>query len=97
VVDASGTMPLDGADVAFNGAVELSAALASSTEARACFARQWLRYALDRLETPYDAGSLDGAVQAFAAAGHSIPALIVGITSTRSFRYRMPAEGEVLP
>ena len=97
VVDASGTMPLDGADVAFDGAVELSAALASSSEARACFARQWMRYALDRLETPYDAGSIDGAVQAFAAAGYSIPALIVGITNTRSFRYRMPAEGEILP
>ncbi len=96
-VDASGTMPLDGGDVPFSNALELSAALANSTEVRACFATQWMRYALDRLETPYDQGSIESAAAAFASGGHTIPALIVGVTGARSFRYRMPAEGEVLP
>jgi len=97
VVDASGTMPLDGADVPFTNAVELSAALANSAEVRACFAKQWMRYALDRLETPYDQASIDNAATTFAGAGQNVKALISGVATTRSFRYRMLAEGEVQP
>ncbi len=95
VVDASGTVPLDGADVAFNDAIELSTALASSDEVRACFAKQWMRYALDRLETPYDQASIDSAAATFASADATIPALVITVAGTRTFRYRMLAEGEV--
>jgi hypothetical protein len=56
-----------------------------------------MRYALDRLETPYDQASIESAAAAFAGAGHTIPALIVGVAGTRTFRYRMLAEGEVSP
>ena len=90
-------MPLDGGDVPFTDALGLSAALAASTEVRACFAKQWMRYALDRLETPYDQASIENAAAAFASSGHTIPGLIVGVTGTRSFRYRTLAEGEVSP
>jgi hypothetical protein len=96
-VDASGTLTLDGAPVSFNNGVELSTALAGSAEVRACFAKQWVRYALDRLETDYDKASIDNAAKLFSDGNFTVPALLVGVASTRSFRYRMLAEGEVSP
>lgn len=94
-VDAASSTTLDGASVSFKNGVELSAILAQSKEAQNCFAKHWVRYALDRLETDFDQASLETANQAFSQGGFKIPALISGLTAARSFRYRALAEGEV--
>jgi hypothetical protein len=94
-VNAASATTLDGAEVSFNNGVELSAALAKSDEVRTCFATHWVRYALDRMETDYDKASLAAAVVAFKAGNYAVPALLKGVASTRSFRYRTLAEGEM--
>jgi hypothetical protein len=94
-VNAASVTNLDGVDVAFNNGVELSAALAKSDEVRACFATHWVRYALDRMETDYDAPTLTAAVAAFKAGNYSVPALLKGVAAARSFRNRTLAEGEM--
>jgi len=94
-VNAASVTNLDGVDVSFNNGVELSAALAKSDQVRQCFATHWVRYALDRMDTDYDAASLAAAVAAFRAGNFTVPALLKGVASTRSFRYRTLAEGEM--
>jgi hypothetical protein len=94
-VNSADTLFLDGAEVAFNDGVELSAKLAASEEVRACFATQWVRYAFDRLETDYDEASIQTASKVFASGGYTIPALLEGVAMARSFRFRILADGEV--
>jgi hypothetical protein len=92
-VDATGTTSLDGQVVSFNNGAELSAVLAKSDEVKKCFATQWVRYALDRNETPYDAPTVTAAATAFASG--NIPALLKGVAVTRSFRFRTVSAGEI--
>lgn len=92
-VDAAGTLTLDGQMVSFNNGMELSAVLAKSEEVKKCFATQWVRYALDRNETEYDAPTVQAAATAFASG--NMPALLKGVAVTRSFRYRTVAAGEI--
>lgn len=95
-VDASSTLVLDGAAQSFDGAVALSDILADSSEVKACFARQWLRYALDRNEYgEADEPSVDQIAEAFVTSG-DIKELIIDITTSHSFLYRQPSTGEVL-
>jgi hypothetical protein len=96
-VDASGTVSLDGAGKSFTNALELSAHLGASAEARRCFATQWLRFALSRAEVDADRASLELAAGAFAKPEATVRDLLVAVTGTRSFRYRSPGPGEVLP
>jgi hypothetical protein len=51
-------------------------------------ARQWLRYALRRLETDADACSVEQASQAFSASGGSIHELILAVVQTDAFFHR---------
>lgn len=83
--------------VAFAGAVELGRVLAAEPLAQACFAKQWLRYALHRREAEGDTASLEAAVATLRAQGGSIPELWVALATSRTFRYRAPAADEVLP
>jgi hypothetical protein len=64
---------------------------------RSCFVRQWLRYALRRLDVEADLGSLGAADRAFAASGGDLRELLVAIAQSKTFRYREPAEGERTP
>ena len=96
-VDASGTITLDGAAKSFQNARELSAHLASSAQAQACFVTQMTRFALQRQETEGDKASLEAAVASFQQGGASLTDLVVAIAKSRSFRYRSPAEGEAQP
>jgi hypothetical protein len=93
-VDASGTLKLDGVDVDFKDAVELSQALASSDTVRSCFANQWFRFAVGRMETPGDAQSLTAIQSAFAARQFDMRDLAPAIAVSRSFRFRSLAAGE---
>lgn len=72
----------------FEGAAELGALLAQSDDVRACMAKQWLRYAMSRVDTREDACSLDALRQDFADADHSLRELFVAVTRTDAFRFR---------
>jgi Protein of unknown function (DUF1588)/Protein of unknown function (DUF1592)/Protein of unknown function (DUF1595)/Protein of unknown function (DUF1585) len=86
-VDASGGVPTLGLeDGSLVGGAELARAVASSPEATACFARQWLRFSMGRLELEQDAESL-AAVEAALAAGSLAEALIT-LTTTSTFTSR---------
>jgi hypothetical protein len=96
-VDASGAVALGGGDRPFRNAVELARTLSTSAEVRQCVVKQLLRYAWKRKEVPGDAASLAAAGAAFARAGFDLREALVALVRTRSFLYRQPSPGEVLP
>jgi hypothetical protein len=83
-VDTSGSMLLDGVDVAFSGALELVDALAASSEARACYAAKWLEFAYGRA---LSAGDL-AAAQTLGSAPLSVHQLVAQVTTTSAFTHR---------
>lgn len=106
--DTEGDLPIDDrgeitgagdADGTFEGAVELAERIAESTQARQCFATQWLRFGLGRAETTADACTLAEVSAAFEASDGDVLETIVAITRTDAFRYRraIESEGEVTP
>jgi ribonuclease PH len=50
-----------------------------------------------RPDTDADAASIDAAYTAFANANYNVRDLLVGVTTSRTFRFRSPSPGEVLP
>jgi len=95
-VDSNGSITLDGKTQTFADAVALAKLLAESPTAQACFARQMTRYALNRWDTAADAASIESAATRFKGT-LNIRDLITGVATSRTFRYRAPAAGEVLP
>jgi hypothetical protein len=95
-VDSTGQIPLDGNFSTFDDALGLTKMLAASAQVQSCFARQWTRYALNRWDTNADLASIEGAATAFAASGN-IRDLVAAVATSRTFRYRAPDTGEVLP
>ena len=94
VVDATGSIELDGKTHSFKDARDLAKILAGSETAQRCFATQWTRFALKRKNGDADRASIDAIFGAFG--GGNIRDLLVGVTGSRAFRYRSPAEGETL-
>jgi uncharacterized protein DUF1588/uncharacterized protein DUF1585 len=95
-VDSTGSIALDGKTQTFDDAVGLAQLLAASPEAQTCFAVQMTRYALNRWTTAADGASIQGAATTFQASGN-MRDLIGAVATSRTFRYRTPASGEVLP
>jgi hypothetical protein len=95
-VDAAGVVTLDGQKQSFKDARELVRLLAASETVNRCFATQWARFAFRRFETDGDRGSLQAIGAAFGKDGHNIRDLLVGVATSRSFRYRAPSQGEIL-
>ncbi|WP_245677788.1 DUF1592 domain-containing protein [Chondromyces crocatus] len=87
-VDATGNISRTEANGSFDGAIELSTHLARSAQVRACVVSQWFRYGYGRAEKEEDQCSLDQLGDTFRRSGHSIQALLVGLTQTDAFRYR---------
>jgi hypothetical protein len=86
-VDATGKdLPQGLADV--KDATGLMAELAQNDAVRDCVTRQWFRYALGRAETDADEATLSAARAAFTKADFGVRDLLVGLTSTRGFRFR---------
>ncbi len=95
-VDSTGSLVLDGQTRTYSNAPDLVTLLASSNQVQQCFTTQWLRYSLGRGETDADQASINAAMSKFMAANGDVRELIVGLTTSRTFRYRTPAPGEVL-
>jgi hypothetical protein len=94
-IDSSGTITMDGQSQTFTDALGLNKLLASSNEAQQCFSTQWMRYALNRWDTPADLASIQGATSAFQSS-HNVRDLMVAVATSRTFRYRSPDTAEVL-
>jgi hypothetical protein len=91
------TVSLDGTMQTVNNGVQLATLLSTSNEARQCFATQWARYAVGRPDTADDAASIGDAYSTFASNKFNVRNLLVGIATSRTFRFRTPAAGEMLP
>jgi Protein of unknown function (DUF1592)/Protein of unknown function (DUF1588)/Protein of unknown function (DUF1595)/Protein of unknown function (DUF1585)/Protein of unknown function (DUF1587) len=95
-VNAQVSLTLDGKLQTVADARGLVTALAGSNEAQSCFSRQWFRYALGRLDTADDLASVNGATATFKSATRDVRELLVGIATSRTFRYRALSQGEVV-
>jgi Protein of unknown function (DUF1592)/Protein of unknown function (DUF1588)/Protein of unknown function (DUF1595)/Protein of unknown function (DUF1585) len=96
-IDATGTIhDLDGAEVPFNGVAELMAAIAKSNAGQACFVRQLALYALNRSLGDFDVATTTEGLTAFKAGALDVRKLVPAIAGSKSFRYRVPAAGEVI-
>lgn len=88
-VDASGEFSNVGPDLAgpFVGAVQMSQQLAKSTEVADCVSRQWLRFALGRLESSADACTVAKLQNDFDSSGGDVPQLLADVVVSEAFRY----------
>lgn len=95
-VDAASSTLLDGKQVSFKNGVELSQLLAQSAEIKQCLAAQVASYGLGRPVGSADTASLNAAVTAYMTGGSGFRDLVATLAASRTFRYRAPADGEVL-
>jgi hypothetical protein len=80
-----GTRDIDGP---FQGAVELSAKLAQSSQVQQCFATQLYRYVFGKTETADDACALVPIVDAFTKSRGDVQKLLSAFVRSDAFRYR---------
>jgi hypothetical protein len=85
-VDASGTMPETG--VSFNGAAELSAAIAADPRFASCVSQQLLTYALGRHTTAADRSAIDALGQGFANGGYNLANLVTSVATSNAMTLR---------
>jgi hypothetical protein len=83
-VDTTGSIKLDGSDVAFSGAGELVEALADSQEAQDCYAGRWLEFAYGRTLTERD----DALRTRLAEEPKSVREIVQTLTSSPDFLSR---------
>jgi hypothetical protein len=69
-------------------AVDMLKKLAGDDEVRSCVAKQWMRFALGRDDTPDDATSLDEAMNGFKAGNWKLSDLLLAVARSDSFRYQ---------
>ncbi|HVY32008.1 MAG TPA: DUF1588 domain-containing protein [Polyangiaceae bacterium] len=88
-VDASGTFTSVRPDLAgpFVGAVQMAQALAKSTEVADCATRQWLRFALGRIESEADACTVSGLQSRFESSGGNVPELLADVVASEAFKH----------
>ena len=92
-VDATGEVIAGGdASGTFDGAIELSAQLAASETVRSCVARQWMRYATNRVETRDDRCARDAILARFTETGGDLRELLVAIVESSAFTHRQVPE-----
>ncbi|MDX2024702.1 MAG: DUF1592 domain-containing protein [Deltaproteobacteria bacterium] len=75
-------------DGVFTGSEELGRRLLSGVDGPYCYARQWFRFAVGRVEGPLDVSSMNDAVEAFRSAKLDVRELLISVVQTRSFRTR---------
>jgi hypothetical protein len=73
---------------AFKGVADLSQKLAADAQTRACFVRQWFRYAFGRIERASDNTSLAAMEGAFSGGGGRYRDLLLATTASEAFLYR---------
>jgi hypothetical protein len=98
-IDATGTLPgPGGAPVAFNGAAEMAALLATDPRINDCVSQQVLTYALGRKINAGETGLKDSVTLAMQTAGGSIRNAIDAVVASDAFRSRRAASpAELMP
>ncbi|MEM9074434.1 MAG: DUF1592 domain-containing protein [Myxococcota bacterium] len=91
-IDASGTLRFGTISEPFETPQELAMLLAQSEEAQACYATQFYRYAMGRLEVAADACSLARVQQRFIESGGDIRELALAVVGSRPFQTRASVE-----
>ena len=74
--------------LSFDGAVEASQQLATTEEARACYAKNWLRYLYARLDATSDACTIDLIAQKLSSDDYGTKAALADLARTPSFLNR---------
>ncbi len=88
-VDPTGGAPAIGKDDgSLAGAADLARAVAESPESVSCFAKQWMRFTLGRLETDADEDSLVTVEEALASGSLKDAFVSISTTSAFTFRYQ---------
>lgn len=77
----------------FEGAHELAARLAASSQTQACFVTQWYRYGMGRVEQQADLCSIRQMFDQFTASGGDLKSVLSSLVLSDGFRYRSVAEG----
>jgi hypothetical protein len=87
-VDASGKFTNVRPDLEkeFKNAVEMTQAMAQSSEVADCMSRQWFRFALGRVESLADACTIDTMLEEFEKSDGNIPQLLSDIAVSEAFR-----------
>ncbi|HEX2879059.1 MAG TPA: DUF1588 domain-containing protein, partial [Polyangiaceae bacterium] len=101
--DTENNLPIDatgeiiGTDVAgtFDGAIELSHKLAQSAQVRACLVEQLFRFAHGRSVTAADDDRMSWLGGQFEASSYQIKALLVALTQSQAFRFRLVPDPNV--
>lgn len=91
-IDSSGELYRTDAKGRFNHALGLLQRIAESNDAKACFVGHWLTDAYRREEGPEDACARAEVSEAFAESDGNVVQLILALTRTDSFRYRLKSE-----
>lgn len=88
-VDATGELIGVREDLAgsFDGAIELTRKLASSSEVAECVSRQWFRFALGRVESQNDVCSIHSLQERLQSSGGDIRALLTQVALSDAFRH----------
>lgn len=89
-VNTAGSVELSSGELQFEGAVDLSAQIASSSEAAFCYAQNWARYAYGRLSSVSDKEPIQSFADRLIDDDYSVGDLLVDIAQTKAFSHRPP-------
>jgi hypothetical protein len=84
-IDARGTLNLGGMRLDFEGGKQLAQQIASSPEAQACYAQNWLRYLWGRADTSADLRTLATITKNLRSAGYGVRELLFDISASAAF------------
>ena len=84
-IDSTGQVLLGGESLAFQGARELLTAIANSSEARACYAKQWLTFSYGRKDSGNDLRTLAILHQSLADPSYGVRDLVRQLTQSAAF------------
>jgi len=93
-IDSSGVIPTTDGQLPFTDAVDLAHQLADSPAAQRCYLTQWFRYVSARKEQSADRCTLDAVHEALMANGYNVGEMLVALTQTVNFRFRVNQEDE---
>ncbi|MBL8950921.1 MAG: DUF1592 domain-containing protein [Myxococcaceae bacterium] len=91
-IDTSGSVDVGGGQRSFQTGEELAGLIADGRKARDCYARQWFRNSVGRIEMPEDACSIATLQQAFEQSNGDLGELLVAVTQLDTFFYRRSPE-----
>ena len=81
-IDASGMTEVLGA---FNGPLELEAALAASEQVQNCFASQWMNFGYGRTLSEAESCGVESVRTQFKAKGYNVQELLIALTQSEAF------------